>query len=395
MAASFTRAYQLRDRMTEKDRLNIELLYYSDVTGELDKSYSVQLRALELFPRNVFFHTNLANTLLRLGQLQRAADAEDETARLGPSPLFFSWAASFNIIASRFKEARSWLAQAESLKFDSLGLRTQRLRLAFIEGDRGALDRIFEGEAHGPNRVVFLRERSTFEAQQGHFDSADRLQLQASTLPSDPDHISEALVVSALRNAEAGRAIQARKTQDQALHHKLDRNQRMTLALSLARSGRTDEAERLADEVSQEAPLDTIVQKYLVPTVRAAVKLRQHDPDAAVDLLRGTIQYDLAFTQSFDYLYPAYIRGLADLESGDGRSAAVEFQKLIDNPGLCWGYITGPLARLQLGRAERLMGDNASARESYQEFLTIWKDADRDLPIYLQAKTEYAQLKKS
>jgi tetratricopeptide (TPR) repeat protein len=269
------------------------------------------------------------------------------------------------------------------------------LRLAFIEGDRGALDRIFEGEAHGLNRVVFLRERSTFEAQQGHFDSADRLQLQASTLPSDPDHISEALVVSALRNAEAGRAIQARKTQDQALHHKLDRNQRMTLALSLARSGRTDEAERLADEVSQEAPLDTIVQKYLVPTVRAAVKLRQHDPDAAVDLLRGTIQYDLAFTQSFDYLYPAYIRGLAYLESGDGRSAAVEFQKLIDNPGLCWGYITGPLARLQLGRAERLMGDNASARESYQEFLTIWKDADRDLPIYRQAKAEYVRLRNS
>ena len=139
------------------------------------------------------------------------------------------------------------------------------MRLAFIEGDRGALDRIFEGEAHGPNRVVFLRERSTFEAQQGHFDSADRLQLQASTLPSDPDHISEALVVSALRNAEAGRAIQARKTQDQALHHKLDRNQRMTLALSLARSGRTDEAERLADEVSQEAPRTLLCRSILFP----------------------------------------------------------------------------------------------------------------------------------
>jgi DNA-binding winged helix-turn-helix (wHTH) protein/tetratricopeptide (TPR) repeat protein len=394
MAASFTRAYQLRDRMTEKDRLNIELLYYSDVTGELDKSYSVQLRALELFPRNVFFHTNLANTLLRLGQLQRAADAEDETARLGPSPLFFSWAASANIVASRFKEARSWLAQAEALKFDSLGLRTQRLRLAFMEGDRGALDRIFESEAQGPNRVVFLRERLTLEAQQGHFDSADRLQLEASKLSSDQGDISLALVFSALRNAEAGRAIHARKAQDQALQHKLDRNQRMTLALSLARSGRTSEAERLAGEVSREAPLDTIVQKYLVPTVRAAIKLRQHDPDAAVDLLRGTVQYDLAFTQSFDYLYPAYIRGLAYLESGDGRSAALEFQKLIDNPGLCWGYITGPLARLQLGRAERLMGDNASARKSYEEFLTIWKDADRDLPIYRQAKAEYGQLKK-
>jgi DNA-binding winged helix-turn-helix (wHTH) protein len=240
----------------------------------------------------------------------------------------------------------------------------------------------------------FLRERSTFEAQQGHFDSADRLRLQASRLSSNPEDISWALVFSALRNAEAGRAIQARKAQDQALQTKLDRNKRMVLALSLARSGRTDEAERLADEVSREAPLDTTVQKYLVPTVRAAIKLRQHDPNAAIDLLREAVPYDLAFTQSFDYLYPAYIRGLAYLESGDGPSAAVEFQKLIDNPGLCWRYITGPLARLQLDRAERLMDDNVSARKSYEEFLNIWKDADRDLPIYLQGKAEYAQLKK-
>jgi tetratricopeptide (TPR) repeat protein len=381
--------------MTEKDRLNIELLYYSTVTGELDKSYSVLLRALELFPRNVFFHTNLADTLFKLGQLKRAADAEDETARLGPSPLYFSWAASDNIIASRFKEARSWLAQAEALKFDSLGLRIDRLQLAFIEGDQAALDQIFDGEAHGPDQVVFLREQSTFEAQQGHFDSADRLRLQASKLSSDPEDISMALVFSALRNAEAGRAIQARKTEDQALQGKLERNRRMILALSLARSGRADEANRLADEVSQEAPLDTIVQKYIVPTIRASVKLQQHDPGAAIDLLRGTVQYDLAFTQSFDYLYPAYIRGLAYLELGDGPSAAGEFQKLIDNPGMCWEFITGPLARLQLGRAQRLMGDDASARKSYEEFLNIWRDADRDLAIYRQAKAEYAKLPKN
>jgi len=393
--ASYTRAYQLRDRMTEKDRLNADFLYYNDVTGELDKAYSVLLRLLELFPRDVFFHNNLAHTLLKLGQLKRAADLEDETARLEPSPLYFLWAASQNITASRFNEARSWLAQAEAFKFDSLELRIDRLRLAFIEGDRATLDRIFDGEGHGPNRVVFLRERSRFEAQQGHFDSADRLQLQASKLSSDLEDISWVLVYSARQNAEAGKLIQARKTQDQALQSKLDRNQRMVLALSLARSGRTDEAERLADEVSQEAPLDTTVQKYLVPTVRAAVKLWQHHPDAAIDLLRETVQYDLAVTDSFDYLYPAYIRGLAYLESGDGRSAAGEFQKLIDNPGLCWEFITGPLARLQLGRAERLMGDNASARKSYEEFLNIWKDADPDLPIYRQAKAEYAKLRKN
>jgi len=239
-----------------------------------------------------------------------------------------------------------------------------------------------------------MRERSTFEAQQGHFDSADRIRLMALKL-SDPENISRDLVFSALRNAEAGRAIQARKTQDQALQNKLERNEKMVLALSLARSGRTDEANRLADEVSQEAPLDTIVQKYLVPTIRASVKLQKHDPNAAIDLLRGAIQYDLAFTQSFDYLYPAYIRGLAYLELGDGRSAGGEFQKLIDNPGLCSEFITGPLARLQLGRAQRMMGDNASARKSYEEFLSTWNDADPDLPVYRQAKAEYAQLQKS
>jgi tetratricopeptide (TPR) repeat protein len=394
MVASFAHAHQLRDRMTEKNRLNIELIYYSNVTGELDKAYSVLLRALELFPRDIFFHRNLANTLFLLGQLNRAADAEDETARLAPSPLYFSWAAFANIIASRFKEASSWLAQAEALKFDSPGLRTQRLRLAFIEGDRSTFDRIFDDEAHGPNRVLFLRERSRLEAQQGHFDSSDRLQLQASKLSSDPEDISTGRVFSALQNAEAGRAIQARKTQDQALQSKLERNRRMVLALSLARSGRTDEATQLAEEVSQEAPLDTIVQKYLVPTVRAAVKLRQHDPAAAIDLLQGTVQFDLADTQSFDYLYPVYIRGLAYLESGDGRSAASEFQKLIDNPGLCLGSITGPLAQLQLGRAQKMMGDEAAARRSYETFLDLWKSADPDIPIYQQAKAEYAKLRK-
>jgi eukaryotic-like serine/threonine-protein kinase len=392
MATAFTSAYQLRDRMTERDRLNAEYLYYNNVTGEIERAHSVLLRSLELFPRDVFVHANLAFTLLKLGQLKHAADLQDETARLEPSPLYFSWAACADICANRFNEARAWLAQAEALKFDSLELRSQRFRLAFIEDDRDTVNRIFDGEASRPNRVTLLYER--FEAQQGHFDSTDRLERRRSKLPSDPATISDFLVFSALQNAEAGRVTQARKIQDQVLQNKLDRDQKMILALSLARSGRVNEAIGLANEVSQQAPLDTTVQKYLVPTVRAAVKLHEHDPGAAIDLLRETAPYDFAFNDSFDFLYPAYIRGLAYLESGDGRSAALEFQKLIDNPGLCSGYVTGPLARLQLGRAQRLMGDNAGARESYEEFLNNWKDADPDLPVYRQAKSEYAQLKK-
>jgi tetratricopeptide (TPR) repeat protein len=183
--------------------------------------------------------------------------------------------------------------------------------------------------------------------------------------------------------------------EDVALQRTLDRNKTMILALSLARSGRSEEAARLADEVSREAPLDTLVQGYLVPTVRAAIKLQKHDPNASIDLLRDATKYELAVTESFSSLYPAYIRGLAYLELGDGKSAALEFQKLIDNPGLCWEFTTGPLARLQLARAERLKGDNALAGKSYEEFLTLWKDSDRDLPVYRQARVEYAQLEQS
>jgi len=393
MAASMMRAYQLRDRTTEKNRLNTEYLYYSRLTGEIDKAYSVLLRALEIFPRDAAFHNNLAHTLAALGQLARAADAEDETARLQPSALHFSSAAGANLIASRFHEAESWLSRAEAAKFDSPDLKIVRARLEFIRGNRAALDQLLKGEAHVTDRVIVLRER--YEAQQGHFGSSDRWRLQASKMFSHPVDMSRGLINSALENAEAGRLVQAHKIEDGTRQSDLERGDRMILALSLARSGRTEEAERIADEVSQEAPLDTIVQKYLVPTVRAAVKLQERDPEAAIDLLRETVQYELAATTSFDYLYPAYIRGLAYVESGDGRSAAREFQKLINNPGMCWGYIIGPLARLQLGRAKRLMGDNASARESYEEFLNIWKDADPDVPIYRQAKAEYAQLNKS
>jgi tetratricopeptide (TPR) repeat protein len=173
-----------------------------------------------------------------------------------------------------------------------------------------------------------------------------RWRLQASKSVSHPVDMSRGLIFSALENAEAGRLVwrvQAHKIEDRMFQSNLARDERMDLALSLARTGRTEEAERLADEVSQEAPLDTIVHKYLVPTVRAAVKLQERDPEAAIDLLRETVQYDLAYTQSFDFLYPAYIRGLAYLELGDGRSAAREFQKLIDNPGLCGEFITGAL----------------------------------------------------
>ncbi len=130
------------------------------------------------------------------------------------------------------------------------------------------------------------------------------------------------------------------------------------------------------------------------PTIRAAIKLQQHDPAAAIDLLRGTAKYDLAWTESFNFVYPAYIRGLAYLKLGDGKSTAAQFQKMIDNRGLTLSHVIGPLAWLQLGRAQKMMGDEAAARKSYETFLDLWKNADPDIPIYQQAKTEYAKVQK-
>jgi len=392
--ASYTRAYQLRDRLTEKDRLNTEIAYYGRVTGNWEKEYSSVLRFLEIFPRDVLAHANLRAAFVYLGQPDRAADEAVETARLQPSSYYFGSAIQSIRFASRFNEAKSWLAKADTLKLDNLLIRRERLIVAFATGDRENVEKILKEEERGSYREDFLHEHSLIEIQQGRFHSAERLRLQALGRTSNASNADWWVVLSALENAEVGKDVQARRYEGKAAGSPLDRNNTIALALALARSGRAAEAGRLAEQIGAKRPEDTLVQHYFLPTIRAAIKLRQHDPAAAIDLLRGTANYDLAFTGSFESVYPAYIRGLAYLGLGDGQSAAAHFQKLIDNPGFSVRHVIGPLARLQLGRAQKMMGDNASARRSYEEFLSIWKDADPDLPIYRQAKAEYAQLQK-
>jgi DNA-binding winged helix-turn-helix (wHTH) protein/Flp pilus assembly protein TadD len=393
-AASYTRAYQLRDRLTEKDRLNTEIAYYGRVTGDWEKEYSSVLRFLEIFPRDVLAHANLRAAFVYLGQPDRAADEAAETARLQPSSYYFGSAIQSIRFASRFNEAKSWLAKADALKLDSSLIRRERLIVAFATGERDNVEKILKQEERGSYREDFLHEHSLIEIQQGRFHSAERLRLQALGRTSKASNADWWVVLSAMEDAEVGKDVQARRYESEAAGSPLDRDNKIALVLALARSGRTAEAGRLADQISAESPEDTLVQHYFIPTIRAAIKLRQHDPAAAIDLLRGTAKYDLAFTGSFESVYPAYIRGLAYLELGDGRSAATQFQKLIDNPGFTVRHVTGPLAWLQLGRAQKMIGDEAATRKSYETFLDLWKNADPDIPIYQQAKAEYAKLRK-
>ncbi len=392
--ASYEHAYQLRDRLTEKQRLDIEIKYYSYTIGDWEKVYSSALRFLEIFPRDVPAHSDFRLALQHLGQPDRAADEAAEIARLQPTSLYFGGAIQTTRFASRFNEAKSWLAKADALKFDRLLIRRERLIVAFATGDRDNVERILKEEEPGRYREDFLFEHSLIEIQQGRFRSAERLRLQPLRPISKDSNADWWTVLSALENAEVGMDAQARRYEGKAARLKLDRGERVALALALARSGQTAEADRLADQISAERPEDTIVQHYFIPTIRAAIKLQQRDPAAAIDLLRGAAKYDLAFTTSFNYLYPAYIRGLAYLSLGDGQSAAAQFQKLIDNPGFSVRHVIGPLAWLQLGRAQKMMGDEAAARKSYETFLDLWKNADPDIPIYQQAKAEYAKLQK-
>jgi hypothetical protein len=393
-AASYTRAYQLRERLTEKDRLNTEISYYSRVIGDWEKEYSAAIRFSEMFPRDVFAHINLRVAYIYLGRPDQAANEAAEIARLRPTAYYFGSAIQSIRFANRFSDAKSWLAKADDLKLDNSLIRRERLIVAFATRDQDSVEKILKQEEHGTFREDFLREHSLIEIQEGHFHSAENLRLQALERTSKAGNNDWWVVLSALENAEVEEAPQARRYESKANGSPLDRNNRIALALAFARSGLNAEAERLAAQLSVERPDDTQVQHYFVPTIRAAIKLQQHDPAAAIHLLRSAEKYDLAFTASFESVYPAYIRGLAYLGLGDGRSAATQFQKLIDNPGFTIRHVTGPLAWLQLGRAQKMMGDEVAARRSYETFLKLWKTADPDIPIYQQAKAEYARLPK-
>jgi hypothetical protein len=194
---------------------------------------------------------------------------------------------------------------------------------------------------------------------------------------------------------EAGNGEQARVDAHAALKLGPGYNVQKFTALALARAGDTAQAQKLAAELDKTFPLDTTVQKYWLPTIGAAVALRGKDPNHAVELLKVVSAIELGANTNTGLnviLYPVYLRGEAYLMLHDGNAAAAEFQKFVDHYGLVVNFPLGALARLGLARAFVLQGDAVKARAKYQDFLTLWKDADPDVPIFKQAKAEYAKL---
>ena len=386
------KAYELRNRMTEPTRFRAECRYYESVTGETEKACLVALQAVQTFPRDAVAHTNLASYLGKLGQPDRAADEAREAARLLPSPYSYHDLVLRSINADRLNEAKAAFDAVDARHFDSADLRVYRVLLAFLQHDRAAMEEQWSWAAGKPDADRFLFQRAIVECYYGHFRNSRLLSQQAIDMGTKAGTIPWYGIFWSVEEAEVGNSERARSGAAQALKSLQKRHDQIYLALAFARAGNVEEAQKLADALDQEYPLDTAIQYYYLPTIRAAIKLNENDPASAVEILRPALKYDLAYPDSFQSLYPAYIRGLAYLQMGDGQQAAAEFQKLLDHPGLVGRDVHGALSHLQLARAQKLMGDEAASRKSYEDFLTLWKDADPDIPIYQQAKAEYAKL---
>jgi tetratricopeptide (TPR) repeat protein/mono/diheme cytochrome c family protein len=276
--ASYTRAYQLRDRLTEKGRLGAEINYYSTVIGDWEKEYSSALRFLEIFPRDAFGHVNLREAFVHLGQPDRAADEAAEVARLRPSAYYFGSAIQSIRFASRFNEAKSWLAKADALKFDSSLIRRERLIVAFATGDRDNVEKILQQEEQGKYREDFLYEHALIEIQRGRFQSAERLRLQALGSTPKASNADSWVIPAALEDAEVGKDAQARRYESKAAASPLDRNGKIALAQALARSGRTAEAGAFAQSAGG------MLTEKQIDVITTGIRERWSKPD----VLNGT-----------------------------------------------------------------------------------------------------------
>ena len=201
---------------------------------------------------------------------------------------------------------------------------------------------------------------------------------------------------AAVREAAFGNLVQAQRNAEAALKlEPASQSVQLEAALTLAMAGDNLRAESLARDLDRRFPLDTQVQLLWLPTIEAQMELNRKNPTAAVDRLQATARMDsgqIQFINNISCMYPAYVRGQAYLAAGKGSEAAAEFQKILDHSGIVWNCWTGALARLGLARAYQLSSDTSKAQAAYQDFLTLWNDAEADIPILKQAKAEHAKL---
>ena len=400
-AQNARKAYELREKVSEWERFSIEGVYYLLATGELEKAARVYELWQQTYPRDYVPYGILGFIYDSLGSYEKAL----EEARKAKGLLPKNWV-SYNNLASdyqnlnRLDEAEGVYKQAEERQLESEYLLRGSYQLAFLKGDTTQMARLAEA-AMGKRGYedILLAAQADTEAWYGRLKNAHDLTRRAMDSAHEAKETAASYqILAALREVEAGNRKQALADANAAIKLAPNRNVRLMAALVLARAGETAEAEKLAAELDRTFPLGTLVQRYWLPTIRAAVALHRKDPNRAVDLLQVVSPIELGQpVQANVFLCPVYLRGEAYLMLHDGNAAAAEFQKFIDHYGLVGNFPWGALARLGLARAYALdaaknPAAHDKARAAYKDFLAPWKDADPDIPIYKEAKAEYAKL---
>jgi serine/threonine protein kinase/tetratricopeptide (TPR) repeat protein len=398
---SLQKAYELRDRASEREKFFISGEYYIKVTGELEKASQIYELYAQAYPGSATPPNNLAFINMLLGQYEKASDESVRAIKLDPDDeVLYSNLLTAYIASNRLDEAKSTFDQAQARNLGGSNLQFGRYSIAFLERDTVEMERqIALGTDKPDTKGSFLSTESDTEAYFGHLSKSRELLSQAVEADNRSDNKEDEAMIqlnAALREAELGNTTESRKLITSALALSSSRDVRTLAPLALARASDMERPSKLADDLNREAPLDTLLNFYWIPTIRAAVEIDRKNYERAVNLLQVASAYErgnVAGSQLIGTLYPAYERGEAYLKLGKGPQAATEFQKLIVNRGVVVNHILGALAHVQLARAYAMEGDAIRAKAAYQDFLTLWKDADPEIPILKAAKAEYAKLK--
>jgi len=391
------KAYELREKVSEQERFSIEATYYMHATGELEKAVEVYQLWQQTYPKDFVPYGNLGVVYGCLGNWEKATEETREGLRLEPSnQVSYGNLAKDYTTLNRLDEAQAVFEQAEQRSLESEFLLLYGYQVFFVKGDAGKMARSLSAAVGkpGPEDLLLAGQADT-EAWYGKFKSAHELTRRAM----DSAELNDAREASALyqtaaalREVESCNRERGRAAAEAAAKLASNRDVQAVAALALARAGDRS-AEKLATELDKTFPLDTLIQRYWLPTILAAVALQRKDPRRAIELLNEAKSIELSQPTNLTVsLCPVYLRGEAYLMLRDGNAAAAEFQKFVDHRGLVANFPWGVLARLGLARAYAVQGNMGPARSAYQDFLTLWKEADPEIPILRQAKAEYAKL---
>jgi eukaryotic-like serine/threonine-protein kinase len=385
-----TKAYELRDRVSEYEKLRISATYFG-CTGELEKEIETYRLWITSYPRSFSAHTNLGNHYSALGQYDKAAAEYQESMRLAPENVVnYADLAAANIFQNRLDGAKNVLDQARTRNLDGGILRYWMYSLAFLSGDRAQMEQQLAWGVGKPGEEdSLLSLQSDTEAYYGRLQKARSFSVRAVDSASGAGAHETAGFwqgVAAVREAELGNEVLAKRGVKAALATSQGQGVKVVAALALARIGDASSAETLVKELENTYPTHTLLSHFWLPTIHAAVELRQHNPTKALAYLNAAAPYEMTNSGN---LYPAYVRGEAYLLAHDGTAAIAEFQKLLDHRGIVGNFVIGALAHLQMGRAYAMKGDRDKALAAYENFFTLWKDSDLDVPILRQARMEY------